>query len=284
MAGTLFIVSSPIGNLGDMSPRGREVLAAVDVIACEDTRVAGKLLRHLGVDTKRVSYHEHNEAERAEELLSRLREGTDVALLTDAGTPLVSDPGFRLVRAAREAGLEVRALPGPSAVLAALAVSGLPPTPFTFLGFLPPKGEARRRAVETIASSPHTLVLFEAPTRVARLLADLAAVERLGARQAALAREMTKLHEEHWIGSLARLAERAKGGNFKGEITLVVQGSGGERPPMALESLGGAFAQLREEGLTARAAARALAKLSGLPARDIYRAFAADADAEEIAR
>jgi 16S rRNA (cytidine1402-2'-O)-methyltransferase len=273
MVGTLYVVSTPIGNLEDLSPRARDILSRVDVLACEDTRVTGRLLRRFGIRTPSVSYHEHNEIERAPELLARLEAGKDVALVSDAGTPLVSDPGYRLVRAAREAGVPVRAIPGPSAVLAALSVSGLPTSRFTFVGFLPPKGKAREEAIRSLASFDHTLVLFEAGTRVARLLSELSMA--LGAREASLLREMTKLHEEHRSGTLPELAEWAAGRAFKGELTLVVSGGPPESPPRtALSSLESRFQELRERGLSARAAAKLLAKERGLSSRQVYQELA----------
>ena len=271
MAGTLYVVSTPIGNLDDLSPRAREVLARADVIACEDTRVTGKLLRRFGIRTPSVSYHEHNERERASELLARLEEGKEVALVSDAGTPLVSDPGFRLVRAAREAGVAVRAIPGPSAVLAALAVSGLPTSRFTFVGFLPPKGKARESAVASLASIDHTVVLFEAGTRIARLLSELS--RALGPREATVLREMTKLHEEHRSGTLLDLAEWAAARAFKGEVTLVLGGRTPESPQgtsTSISSLEPRFRELRAQGLSARAAAKLLAKELGLSSRAVY--------------
>lgn len=276
MAGTLYVVSTPIGNLEDLSPRARDVLARADVIACEDTRVTGKLLRRFGIRTRSVSYHEHNELERAPELLSRLEEGKDVALVSDAGTPLVSDPGYRLVRAAREAGVPIRSVPGPSAVLAALSVSGIATSRFTFVGFLPPKGTARARAVAALTTFEHTLVLFESGARIARLLSELS--EALGPREATVLREMTKLHEEHRSGSLPELAAWASSRTFKGELTLVVSGtaSGDEsqRPPVEAASLAPRFRELRERGLSARAAAKLLAKEWGLSSRDVYNELA----------
>ncbi len=274
MTGTLYVVSTPIGNLEDLSPRARNVLAQADVIACEDTRVTGKLLHRFGIKTPSVSYHEHNESERAPELLSRLQDGRDIALVSDAGTPLVSDPGYRLVRAAREAGVPVRAIPGPSAVLAALAVSGISTSRFTFVGFLPPKGAARTRALASLASIDHTLVLFESGTRIARLLTELA--KALGPREAMLLREMTKLHEEHRAGSLPELAGWASGRAFKGEITLVVGGKAAERlEPVAIASLEKRFRELRDAGHSARAAAKLLAGERGLSSRQIYQELAA---------
>ncbi len=273
MAGTLYVVSTPIGNLEDLSPRAGEILARADIIACEDTRVTGKLLRRFGIRTPSVSYHEHNEIERASELLARLVAGNDVALVSDAGTPLVSDPGYRLVRAAREVGVPIRAVPGPSAVLAALSVSGLPTSRFTFVGFLPPKGKARENAVGALASIDHTLVLFESGPRIARLLSELSMA--LGPREATVLREMTKLHEEHRSGSLSELALWAFSRTFKGELTLVVGGRAPDAPDaIFLSSLAPRFQELRKRGLSARAAAKLLAKELGLSSREIYNELA----------
>ena len=269
MPGTLYVVSTPIGNLADMTDRAREVIAAVDILACEDTRVTGKLLRYLGIAASRkLSYHEHNEDGRAEELLWRLREGRDVALVSDAGTPAISDPGFRLVRAARAEGIDVRAVPGASALLAALAVSGLPTSTFTFTGFLPPRGSARKRAIEGLGGLEHTIVLYESPTRVARLLHELA--EAWGKREACLLREMTKLHEEHRAELLGDLADWARNRRFKGEVTLVVGPSRKDQEDISVSALRGQFRELRDSGLSAREAAKTLAKKYGLPARSIY--------------
>jgi 16S rRNA (cytidine1402-2'-O)-methyltransferase len=273
MPGTLFVVSTPIGNLGDLSERARETLKRVRVVACEDTRVTGKLLRRFGIRAPLTSYHEHNEAERTEKLLARLAAGDDVALVSDAGTPLVSDPGYRLVRAARDAGIDVRAIPGPSAVLAALAVSGLPTSRFTFVGFLPPKGRAREKAVAELARLDHTIILFEAGTRVRRLLSELA--HALGERPAMVLREMTKLHEEHRAGTLGELSVWARERTFKGELTLVIGGrsfveESRESPAPAPSALAMRFRELRGGGLSARQAAKVLAKEHGLSSRDVY--------------
>ena len=220
-AGTLFVVATPIGNLGDFSPRAAEVLASVAWIACEDTRVAGRLRARAGSSARLIAYHDHNERRQAGRLIRRLLAGEGGALVSDAGTPLISDPGFRLVRAAREAGIPVRVVPGPSAVLAALSVSGLPTSGFTFFGFPPSRRGSRRDRFLAGALRAHgSLVFFESGRRLAGLLADLAA--RLGAREASVSREMTKLHEEHWSGTLPGLAERARGRSIRGEVTLVV--------------------------------------------------------------
>src|SRR5690349_3066557 len=193
-AAGLYLVATPIGNLGDVTLRALEVLAGSDVIACEDTRVTRKLTERYGIATPLTPYHEHNAAEARPKLLARLAEGQAVALVSDAGTPLISDPGYKLVRAAREAGIDVIALPGASAVLAALSVAGLPTDRFFFEGFLPPKQSARQKRIAAIAAIPATLILFETGPRIADSLTDLAA--GLGAREAAVCRELTKLHEE----------------------------------------------------------------------------------------
>lgn len=270
MPGTLYVVSTPIGNLADLSDRARATLAEVDVVACEDTRTTAKLLKHFNIHAKTVAYHEHNEAAQALRLLARLEAGDDVALVSDAGTPLVSDPGFRLVRAAREADVQVVPVPGPSALLAALSVSGLPASPFTFFGFAPARGAARRRAIAGATGTAHTFVMYEAPGRIASLLDTLA--EACPERPACLSREMTKLHEEHRSDSLAGLSAWARERRFKGELTLVV-GPAPERPGLPLESLGETFEALRRDGLSAREAAKRLAREHGLKARDIYQRY-----------
>jgi 16S rRNA (cytidine1402-2'-O)-methyltransferase len=217
----LYLVSTPIGNLGDISLRALETLAAADCIACEDTRVTRKLTERYGIATPLTAYHEHNAAEALPKILARLAEGQAVALVSDAGTPLISDPGYRLVRAAVEAGHAVTALPGASAVLAALSLAGLPTDRFFFEGFLPPKQGARQKRIAEIAAIPATLVLFESGPRLAASLADLA--QGLGARAAAVCRELTKLHEEIRRGELAELAQHYAGdAETRGEIVIVV--------------------------------------------------------------
>jgi 16S rRNA (cytidine1402-2'-O)-methyltransferase len=217
----LHLVATPIGNLRDITMRALEVLAAADLIACEDTRRSRKLLDHYGIVTPVTPYHDHNAAVARPELIARLIEGAAVALISDAGTPLVSDPGYKLVREAKEAGCAVTALPGPSAVLAALSVSGLPTDRFLFDGFLPAKEAARRARIAALKSIPATLVLFETGPRIETALADLAA--GLGPREAAVCRELTKLHEEVRRGDLASLArDYAGGADARGEIVIVV--------------------------------------------------------------
>lgn len=222
VSGRLVVVSTPIGNLGDLSPRAREALAGADLVVCEDTRHTGRLLQRLGIEGRLVSLHEHNERRRLPSLLTAMEEeGKTLALVSDAGTPLLSDPGFLLVRAAVERRLAVVSVPGPSALLAALVVSGLPPHPFTFAGFPPPRRGKRRAFYRRFASLGHTLVVFESPHRVLASLDD--ARQELGERRAVVARELTKLHEEVLRGSLGelrrRLGERQR---VKGELVLVI--------------------------------------------------------------
>jgi 16S rRNA (cytidine1402-2'-O)-methyltransferase len=223
------VVSTPIGNLGDVSARAREALSAATLVACEDTRHTGLLLARLGLPGRRlVSCHEHNERRRLPELLAALEAGETVALVSDAGTPLLSDPGFPLVREAAARGIPVEAVPGPSALLAALVVSGLPPLPFTFAGFPPPRPGKRRGFYRRLAGLAHTLVVYESPHRLAASLADAAA--ELGERPAVVARELTKLHEEVLRGTLPALAAEVAGrGGVKGEVVVVI-GPGEARP------------------------------------------------------
>ena len=217
----LYLVATPIGNLGDVTLRALELLAGADIIACEDTRVTRKLTERYGITTPLTPYHEHNAAEARPKLLARLADGQAVALVSDAGTPLISDPGYKLVRAACEAGHAVTALPGASAVLTALSVAGLPTDHFFFEGFLPPRQSARQKRIAALANVPATLVLFESGPRIAAALADLAAT--LGTRAAAICRELTKLHEEVKRSDLVTLAqEYSKGAETRGEFVIVV--------------------------------------------------------------
>src|SRR2546421_4897947 len=220
-SGTLFLVGTPIGNLGDLSDRARETLASVDVVAAEDTRRTGVLLKRFGIEARMVSLHEANERVRTEDLAARLRAGEDVAMVSDAGMPGLSDPGFRLVRACIEEGIEVRVVPGPSAAIAALVVSGLPTDRFAYEGFLPRRAGDRRARLEALAEDPRTIVLFESPRRVAATLSE--AAEVLGDRRAAVARELTKLHEEVLRGRISELLLSL--GHLRGEVVIVLEGA-----------------------------------------------------------
>src|SRR5688572_14237676 len=221
MPGKLLVVATPIGNLGDLSPRAREAFAEADLVACEDTRVTGRLLHHLGLRKPLLSLHEHNERQRLPRLVEALEAGQTVALASDAGTPLLSDPGFLLVREAAARGIPIEPIPGPSAVLAALAASALPPYPFTFAGFPPPKSGKRRSFYRGWAGLGHTLVVFESPHRLLASLED--ALTEMGDRPAAIARELTKMHEEVLRGTLSGLlAELKARPTLKGEFVLVI--------------------------------------------------------------
>jgi len=262
-AGRLDVVATPIGNLADLSPRAREALAAADLIAAEDTRHTATLLASYGISRPMVSLHQHNEAGRIAPLLESLRAGSHIVLVSDAGTPLLSDPGFALVRAAAQAGFEVRAIPGPSAIAAALSIAGIATDRFAFEGFLPARASARRQALRALAAETRTLVFFEAPHRIAESLADLAA-ELGGTRQGAVTRELTKSHESVYRASLAELAELAKtdANMARGEITLVIEGAAAAEADADLALLERALALLVPELPPARAAAIA-AQLSG---------------------
>lgn len=228
MPGKLIVIATPIGNLEDLSARAARALGEVDLVACEDTRRTGRLLAHLGLKRPLLSLHEHNERHRLPRILADLEKGDEIALVSDAGTPLLSDPGFVLIRECLARGIEVHHLPGPSAVVTALVQSGLPPYPFTFVGFPPPKSGKRRRFFSRFADLGHTLVLFESPHRIQASLDDLLTV--LGDRPAALGRELTKLHEETLRGRLSDIREALdRRQAIKGEITLVVGPDDGDR-------------------------------------------------------
>jgi 16S rRNA (cytidine1402-2'-O)-methyltransferase len=273
----LVLVATPIGNLGDLSPRALDTLRAADAVLCEDTRVTGAMLARHGVSVTLLALHDHNEGAQAPRLVERLLGGARLALVSDAGTPLVSDPGFRLVRAAIAAGVPVGAVPGPNAAVMALTLSGLPPHPFLFLGFLPAKAAARAAEIARIAAMERaglaaTLIIYEAPHRAAEALAALA--EGLGpGRPAALAREMTKRFEEVRRGSLTALAQGAEADPPRGEIVLVIA------PPEAGLAEAAAEATLEEQlsaalasGLSVRDAAAMVAEATGLPRKQVYQA------------
>jgi 16S rRNA (cytidine1402-2'-O)-methyltransferase len=264
--GLLALVATPIGNLGDISERALETLRSADVIACEDTRVTGNLLAKFGIRRPVLPYHDHNAEQMRPQLLERLSRGETVALVSDAGTPLISDPGYKLVREVREAGLAVTAIPGPSAPITALILSGLPSDRFLFAGFLPPKSGARRTMLSELRNVPATLLLFETGPRLADSLGDCHQV--LGDRPGAVARELTKLHEEVRRGTLSALAQHYReAGAPKGEIVLVIG-----PPDMTAEAPMDVDAALSAalERMGVKEAATAVAAASGLPRREIY--------------
>lgn len=262
----LYVVATPIGNLADITLRALHVLAGATLVACEDTRVSAKLLRHYGIDNRTISYHEHNANAAGPKIIAALERGESVALITDAGTPLVSDPGFRLVAEARARGIPVWPLPGASAPVAALSASGMPAETFLFGGFLPSREIARRKRLRELAGIPATLIFFESPNRLGRALADIAA--ELGAERAVtVARELTKLHEEFVSMPAGELAERYREAGVKGEIVLLVappDATAADADPDAL------LAELLERMSVSQAAAEA-ARLTGIGRRELYQ-------------
>jgi 16S rRNA (cytidine1402-2'-O)-methyltransferase len=265
--GRLYVVATPIGNLADVTLRAIRVLGEVDVIAAEDTRTTRKLLAHHGIRTPLVSYHEHNETVRTPELLERMRGGETVALVSEAGTPSISDPGYRLIHEAIGAGVSVEPIPGASALLAAIVVSGLPSDAFVFEGFLPRRRSERRRRLENLASEGRTLVFFEAPHRLDHALTDL--LEVLGDRKVALCRELTKLHEEVRRGALSELVAALRRAPVKGEIVLVVEGAQAQGGVDLDGAADEAMARI-SAGETARDATRDVATERGVPRRALY--------------
>jgi 16S rRNA (cytidine1402-2'-O)-methyltransferase len=270
VSGILYLVGTPIGNLGDITDRARETLRSVDLIAAEDTRRTGRLLQRFGIKARTVSLFEGNERMRTEELLVELREGSNVAVVTDAGMPGVSDPGFRLVRACAEEGIDVRVVPGPSAVIAALVVSGLPSDRWVFEGFLPRKVGERRARLRAMRHDPRTVVLFESPHRVATLFRD--ALVELGDRQVALARELTKLHEEVVRGRTSEVLATLADHELKGEVVVVIEGATEPAVPELAELVAEAGA-LVEAGMKKRAAASEVARRYGASANELYDAM-----------
>lgn len=267
----LYLVATPIGNLEDITLRALRILKEVSLIACEDTRHTRKLLEHFGIHTPTISYHEHNEQTRAQELTARLLTGESLALVTDAGTPGISDPAYRVVVAAIAAGIQVIPLPGATALIAGLIASGLPTDTFLFVGFLPTKRKARREKLEALRAVQETLVFYEAPHRIRETLLEAEAV--LGNRQAVLARELTKLYEQFLRGKLADLSAQLHSQEPRGEMTLVIAGASEERPPLtaATKSLTAQLAQLMQTGSSRNEALKQLAKMRGLSKKEAYR-------------
>ena len=269
MPGTLFLVATPIGNLQDITLRAIEVLKAVDVIACEDTRHSAKLLNHLGIKNKLLSYHEHNEAERADEMAGQLKDGRSVAVISDAGTPGISDPSFRLVQKAIDIGADVVSIPGPVAFVNAAIVSGLATDSIFFGGFLPSRKSERRRRLAEVASIPATLAFYESPHRVAAALRD--SLEILGDRPAAIARELTKLHEQIYRSNLSTLASEFSA-TTKGELVLLIDRARDNIAAIAAtRSIASRVAELEAEGMSAKDALKQTAREFGVSKSEAYR-------------
>jgi 16S rRNA (cytidine1402-2'-O)-methyltransferase len=274
MSGTLYLVATPIGNLQDITMRALEILRTVDIIACEDTRHTRNLLNHFRISNRTVSYHEHNEQERAEEFVERLVRGESIAIVSDAGTPGICDPGFRIVQRANEIGIRVVPIPGAAAFVNALVVSGIPTDSMFFGGFLPPKKGERRKRLINVLNIPGTLVFYEAPHRLAKSLRDC--LEVLGDRQAAVARELTKLHEDISRGTLSELLEKYSDATVRGEIVLVIDRERGNvavdaRPISLLDRV----LDLENEGAAQKQALKQAAREFGLSKSEAYRMVAA---------
>jgi 16S rRNA (cytidine1402-2'-O)-methyltransferase len=281
MAGTLYVVATPLGNLEDITLRALRVLREVDCIAAEDTRHSRKLLAHYGIGTPLTSYHDHVEAAKAPRLVARLQAGENIALISDAGTPGIADPGYRLVRGAIEAGVRVVPIPGPSVVAAGLSVAGVPTDRFVFEGFVPAKQGGRRAYFERLRGEPRTIVCFEAGRRLAASLRDLADV--MGARPLVVAREVTKLYEDFVRGDACTLAARAGDLTARGEVTCSSRRRRDENPTSE-DAIRAAVARLRAEGLHLKEIAKRLARETGWSARDVYRIGLEERGAEGATR
>jgi 16S rRNA (cytidine1402-2'-O)-methyltransferase len=268
MPGTLYIVATPIGNLDDITLRALRVLKEVDVVAAEDTRHTQVLLNHYGIQTPLTSYHEHNERTKAEDLVKRLLKGQDIALVSDAGTPAISDPGFRLVAQALDAGIRIIPLPGASALTAVLSAAGLPTDRIAFEGFLPAKKKQRRQKLQALRDEARTLVFYEAPHRLAEALDDIH--ELLGDRKTVLAREVSKVHEEFLRGRISELIRVLQRREIRGEFTVVVSGSTGETP-VTEDRLKAEIHELHLRGMRVKEIAEVLGEKFGYPKKEIYR-------------
>ena len=284
MPGILYVVSTPIGNLEDLTYRAVRVMSEVDLIACEDTRHSRKLLTHYGIKTKTVSYHEHNESDRAPELLASIKSGLDVALVSDAGTPGISDPGFRVVRMALQEGVRVVPVPGPTALISALVVSGVPSDEFFFGGFLPARSAARRKRLAELSGIQTTMVFYEAPHRVAESLKDARAI--LGEREAVVARELTKLHEEILCGRLSELAAQFLQAVHqpRGEMVIVIDRKvieSAEDKSKSGHSVASVVAGFEAQGFEPRSALKKAAKQLGLSRDEAYRHLVAERSRED---
>lgn len=269
-AGTLYIVGTPIGNLEDMTFRAINTLQNVDLIAAEDTRHTGKLLQHFQIETPSISYYQHNQQKRIPELLEKLRQGKAIALVTDAGMPGISDPGYEIVKACAEANIPILPIPGVSACITALSVSGLDSNRFLFEGFLPAKGKPRQQRLEALAKLSETMVLYESPYRLRLTLQDLA--NYLGEdRKIVLGRELTKMHEEFWRGIICDAIIEYKTREPKGEFTLVIEGVELEKPVLSEDAIKAELEKLLQGGMSRSQASRQLAQQTNLPRRQIYQ-------------
>lgn len=270
MAGKLVIVGTPIGNLSDLSPRAKEALQGADLILCEDTRQTRKLLGHFGISRPLRSFHEHNEDGKAEELADRIAEGETIAMVSDAGMPVVSDPGFRLVRIARERALQVEPIPGPFAGILALVASGIAPLPFTFFGFTPHRHGERMEFYKRVAAAGQTAIVYESPERVVESLDD--ALTTLGDVDVTVAREMTKLHEEFVHGAISAVVAALRGRErIKGEITLVFAAAAKKKEEASAEEIAAEFQRLRDSGIRRNDAVKLVSEKFGLRKNEVYR-------------
>lgn len=269
--GILYLVGTPIGNLEDITFRALRILREVDLIAAEDTRHTGKLLHHFQIQKPQISYHEHNLKQRGAELVAKLLQGENIALVTDAGTPGIADPGTAIVQSCIEAGITVVPIPGPSAAIAALSVAGLPTERFVFEGFLPSKGKARRERLQAIATETRTIILYEAPHRLVQTLEDLG--EHLDQqRHLVMARELTKLHEEFWRGSIGQaISHYQLEAKPQGEFTLIIEGITQTHEPLSEEALKSELENLLKQGMSRSQATQHLAQAAALPRRQIYQ-------------
>jgi len=270
VAGKLFIVGTPIGNLSDFSPRAIDALKSADLILCEDTRHSRKLLTHFGIETATQSYHEHNEDDKAPRLIERLENGSTLAIISDAGMPVVSDPGFRIVQLAREHGIAVEPIPGPFAGVLALVASGIPPLPFTFLGFTPHREGQRKDFYRRAAELGHTVIIYESPERVTTSLED--ARDAFGDAQVTVARELTKMHEEIISGTLDSVLEQLKArDSIKGEITIVLGAPAVALKETSKDDVVAEFDRLRDSGMRRNDAVKAVAEKFGMRKNDVYK-------------
>ena len=277
MAGVLYIVATPIGNLEDITLRALKVLKEVDLIAAEDTRHTQKLLSRYDIRTPLTSYHEHNEKTKARPLVERLLQGQSIALVTDAGVPAISDPGYRIIVEAIKAGIQVTPIPGPSALTAVLSVSGVPTDRFVFEGFLPAKKKQRRDCLQALRDEVRTVVCFEAPHRLLESLRDIH--ELLGDREVVVAREVSKVYEEFLRGLAGELIEKLAGREIRGEVTLVIKGSAGEAP-VSEALLRAEIRKLKRDGMRVKEIAEVLAERHGLAKREVYRMVLREDDAK----